>query len=444
MKWKPYPAYKDSGVQWLGEIPAHWEVRRADSFLRYDKIQVEPSEMSQDLVFHYSIPAVQETGDGTLESPSEIDSAKLRVVGKRLLVSKLNPRKGMVLVAAERDVPTICSTEFVPFEVRGCDLQWALYLFLAESTRQRLSAVVRSATRSHQRAEVAEIVKIWHGVPSVPEQRAIAAFLDRETARIDALVAKKERLIELLQEKRAAIITQAVTKGLDPTVPMKDSGVEWLGMVPEHWQAKRIKFIAKVGNGSTPSRENADYWGGQYPWLNSGVVNHREVTEASDFVTDLALAECHLPRVHPPAVLVAITGEGKTRGMATLLRIEATINQHLAFIRPARGDCDAEYIRYVFHAAYQFLRDESGGGGSTKGALTCKQLESMSIPFPPAPEQRTIVSFLDKESAKLDALVAKVREAIERLKELRAALISAAVTGKIDVREAVSGAKATG
>jgi type I restriction enzyme S subunit len=151
-------------------------------------------------------------------------------------------------------------------------------------------------------------------------------------------------------------------------------------------------------------------------------------------VTDLALAECHLPRIRPPAVLVGITGEGRTRGMAAVLRIEATINQHLAFIRPTRAHCDAEYVRYVLHAAYQFLRDESGGGGSTKGALTCDQLGNVSIPFPSGPEQRAIAAFLDRETARIDTLVAKVRDAVDRLKELRTALISAAVTGKMDVR----------
>ena len=124
--------------------------------------------------------------------------------------------------------------------------------------------------------------------------------------------------------------------------------------------------------------------------------------------------------------------------MANVLRIEATINQHLAFIRPTRTQSDAEYIRYGLHAAYRFLRDESGGGGSTKGALTCDQVGNVSIPFPPLSEQRAIAAFLDCEAAALDALAAKVRDAIDRLKELRTALISAAVTGKIDVREEVA------
>ncbi len=214
-RFKPYLAYKDSEVEWLGEIPAHWEVKRADSFLRYDKLQIEPSEVSDDLVFHYSIPSVQETGDGALEPPSEIDSAKLRIVDERLLVSKLNPRKGVVLIAMEHDVPTLCSTEFVPFELRDSKIRWAMYLFLAESTRQRLSSVVRSATRSHQRAEISEIAKIWHGVPPISEQHTIAAFLDRETAKLDALITKARDAVERLRELRTALISAAVSGKID-------------------------------------------------------------------------------------------------------------------------------------------------------------------------------------------------------------------------------------
>lgn len=211
----PKVPMKNSGTEWLEQMPAHWEVRRADAFLLYEKDQVEPSTIVDDLVFHYSIPSVQTNGDGALESPTDIDSAKLRILGDRLLVSKLNPRKGVVLIASEKGVPTLCSTEFVPLKVNGCDLRWALYLFSSETTRQRLSAVVRSATRSHQRAEIAEIVKMWHGVPPLLEQRAIATFLDQESSRIDDLVAKVRVAIERLKELRIALISAAVTGKID-------------------------------------------------------------------------------------------------------------------------------------------------------------------------------------------------------------------------------------
>lgn len=446
-RYKPYPAYKDSGVEWLGRIPTHWAVSRADAFLRYEKVQVEPSSLSEELVFHYSIPLVQETGDGALEPPSEIDSAKLRILGERLLVSKLNPRKGVVIIASEKNVPTICSTEFVPFEVRGCDLRWALYLFLTESTRQRLSAVVRSATRSHQRAEISEIVKIWHGVPPVPDQRAIAAFLDRETAKIDALVAKKERLIELLQEKRAALITQAVTKGLpstgsgqaDPNVPMKDSGVEWLGQIPAHWKLGKMWDVSWASSGGTPPKEVLRYWNGEIPWVSPKDMKRRFIDSTEDTVAEAAISEAGLRMIAPPAVLVVVRGMILAHTFpVAITTVPVTINQDMKALR-LRQDLDPEFFGYWLEGLGRnllaVLVEEAAHG--TK-AIRMDRWRVTPVQIPPIEEQRAIMVFLDSELGKIDALVAKVVAAVDRLKEYRTALISAAVTGKIDVREEVA------
>ena len=270
--------------------------------------------------------------------------------------------------------------------------------------------------------------------PTLREQTAIAAFLDRETVKIDELVEEQDRLIELLKAKRQAVISHAVTKGLNPDAPMKDSGVEWLGEVPEHWKVTPLKYFARVGNGSTPNRQTKSYWdGGVYPWLNSSVVNSSVVDEAAQFVTEDALRECHLPIVEPPAVLVGITGQGRTRGMAALLTIEATINQHVAYIKPTKESVSCSYLLSFFEAAYAFLRAESEAG-STKGAITCEQLSRLIVPLPPSSEQAAINSTLEMATTQLDALVVQASTAIDLLQERRSALISAAVTGKIDVR----------
>ena len=438
---KSYPAYKDSGIEWLGEIPAHWEVTRADSLFRYEKIQIEPSTISEQSVFHYSITAIQETGDGIFESPTGIDSAKLRVFGRRILVSKLNPRKGVVLIADEKPVPTICSTEFVPLEIRSCDLGWAYHLLASEPTRQRLSAVVRSATRSHQRAEIAEVLKMWHGVPPLPEQRAIAAFLDHETAKIDALVAKKERLIELLQEKRTALISHAVTKGLDPDVPLKDSGVEWLGEIPAHWEIRRLKHaVNKIGSGKTPSGGAERYVTDGIMLLRSQNIHFRGL-ELSDvaYIDAATDDEMSNSRVHEDDVLLNITGASLGRcSVARLKGLKANVNQHVCIIRPDQRQNDPAFLAYSIES--QSLQDQifNNENGVSRDALNFEQIGSLVLAEPTTIEQRAIIAFLDHETAKIDALVAKVQEAIDRLKELRTALISAAVTGKIDVREAAA------
>lgn len=275
-------------------------------------------------------------------------------------------------------------------------------------------------------------------VPPLGDQRAIAAFLDRKTAQIDALIAAYGRLLTLLEEKRQAVITQAVTKGLDLTVPMKDSGVEWLGEVPAHWSVLPIKYRSRIGNGSTPNKDDGRYWeNGTFPWLTSGCVNRDEVMSAEHYVTEAALRECHLPIITPPAVLVGITGQGKTRGMAATLKIKATINQHIAFLKPTSKGVHVDFLRRFLDASYKWLRFDSEGVGSTKGAITCEQLAKTKIALPPLVEQESILDFIRNQTEMIERLQLKTQRSIDLLKEYRSALITAAVTGQIDVRKEV-------
>jgi type I restriction enzyme S subunit len=299
-----------------------------------------------------------------------------------------------------------------------------------------IDVLCNKSTIAHFTAEKVAAVPV--PLPPSSEQTQIAAFLDRETEKIDGLVAEQRRLMELLKEKRQAVISHAVTRGLNPDAPMKPSGIEWLGDVPAHWDAAPLKFLAKIGNGSTPSREIPEYWAETgFPWLNSSVVNSKVVTEPEGFVTTRALRECHLPIVVPPAILVGITGQGRTRGMSAMLGIEATINQHVAYVKPSSVCLDVNYLLRIFESAYLKLRRDSEETGATKGAITCGQIGELRIPVPPLAEQNAIVVFLESESSKFDTLTTEAHRTIDLLQERRTALISAAVTGQIDVRSAV-------
>ncbi len=282
-----------------------------------------------------------------------------------------------------------------------------------------------------------DVLNIHFPYPPLSVQRAIADYLDDETARLDALVAAKERVLRLLAEKRRALITHAVTRGLDPRTPLWDSGIPWLRDIPAHWEVWKLGHSALVGNGSTPSRSNAAYWTeGAIPWLNSSVVNHCEATIADQFVTDIALRECHLPLVKSGSVLVAITGQGKTRGQAVVLSFDSTVNQHLAYIAPDHSRLDPWFLRWCLLSAYEFLRSISDAAGGTKGALTCAHVANLRVPAPPMDEQRAIVAHIANETSKLDELRTATEKATALLKERRAALIAAAVVGKIDVESA--------
>lgn len=291
-----------------------------------------------------------------------------------------------------------------------------------------------------------EIGTVILPVPPLPKQRTIADYLDRETTRLDALVAEKERLLDLLTEKRRALITRAVTRGLDPNVSLRDSGISWLGEIPAHWEIWKLGHSAAVGNGSTPSRSNAAYWTeGTIPWLRSSVVNQDEVTKADEFVTLAAVRECNLLLVEKGSILVAIVGQGKTRGQATVLSCDATINQNLAFVTPNRSRLSTWFLRWIFLSAYEYIRSISDDAGGPKGILTCEDVANLRIPIPPIDEQYAINARIATLSARIDQLRIATECSIRLIKERRAAVITAAVTGRIKMGndEAVQHARRT-
>jgi len=271
--------------------------------------------------------------------------------------------------------------------------------------------------------------------PPPEEQAAIVRFLDWANGRLERAIRAKRKVIALLNEQKQAIIHRAVTRGLDPNVPLKPSGIPWLGDIPAHWELWRISRFARVGNGSTPSRGKPAYWnGGTYPWLNSSQVNRDMIDSADQFVTTSALRECHLPKVPAGSVLVAITGQGKTRGMSALLRIEATINQHIAFIAPRIPVASPEFICLALKAAYLQLRALSEDSGSTKGAITCEDLKRFKLAIPPETEQTKLLRVVENETRTLTAAVSRLEREIELLREYRTRLVADVVTGKLDVR----------
>lgn len=459
MRLQVYQNTKPSGIEWLGDVPEHWEVKRLKTSAtcwvsNVDKVPSEeelPVRLCNYTDVYYNDYITPDMS--LMETTATADE-----------IRRFGLQAGDVVITKDSEewsdiaVPALV-TESAPDLVCGYHLaivrphknailgRYLLRSFQACALNQQFQVAASGVTRYG--LPKAAIGDAWIPLPDPVEQQAIADFLDRETRRIDRLAGKKRELIERLKEKRTALISRTVTRGLPPATAraaglpenpaLKPSGLDWLGDIPDHWKVQPIKLIARIGNGSTPSRENPQYWeDGNYPWLNSSSVNQEAITHAEEFVTHLALSECHLPKIPPPAVLVGITGQGRTRGMASTLLFEATINQHIAYLKPYPLQAEVGFLRRVIDMVYLFLRSESDGGGSTKGAITCEQVANLKIPVPPLPEQTAIAVYLDGETAKLDALVTKVEEAIERLQEYRTALITAAVTGKIDVRKAAA------
>ena len=443
-RYPRYPQYKDSGVEWIGEVPAHWDVialKRLGTLKGGTGFPPDMQGRSGNELPFYKVGDLSRSPNGiTLgETEHSISRKEASILGATIFPANVlvwAKIGAALLLNRRRIVPTASCldnnmTGFIPNPSKA-STKFCFYLLssIDFSIHAKPGAVPSFSEGDQGELHVT--------CPSIAEQSIIADFLDRETARIDALIAKKTRFIELLKEKRAALITHAVTKGLDPEVKMKDSGVKWIGEVPAHWSVVPIKYVATVGNGSTPNKDKDRYWeNGTFPWLTSGCVNHDEVWHAEQYVTEAALRECHLPIITPPAVLVGITGQGKTRGMASTLKIEATINQHIAYLKPMPKSVHVEFLRRFLDASYEWLRFDSEGVGSTKGAITCEQLSNTKISVPPRAEQEAILDWIRRRTERFNQLHLQTQRSIDLLQERRSAFITAAVTGQIDVRRSV-------
>jgi len=425
-----YDHYKDSGVEWLGDVPEHWEVRRNLGVFDERKECNQPEEELLSVTVSRGI--IRQSEITAKKDSSNDDKSKYKVVRVGdLAYNKMRAWQGALGIS---EFNGIVSPAYVVLTPRNQGLsKYFHYLyrtpqFITEANRLSygLCDDMNSLRYEHFKTS-------YSPLPPDNEIDRIVAFLDQKTAEIDALIATKQRQIELLDEQKAILINRAVTRGLNPNAKLKPSGIEWIGDIPEHWEVKRIGHLGTVGNGSTPSRSNPRYWDrSDYPWLNSGSVNQGVITEADQFVSNLALKECHLPLVKECSIVVAITGQGKTRGTAALLTIPVTINQHLAYIEIQTPAALPKFIHLALTSQYLQLRTISESG-STKGALTCQDVKEFKIVIPPIEEQKAIISASDKLQKDYALLASQFESQIQSLKSLRSTLIAHAVTGRIKV-----------
>ena len=418
-----YPKYKDSGVEWLGDVPEQWTLSRGDAYISSISKVVSADSLNDKEVFHYSIPVVQASGDGQLEDGSEIDSSKLLVERKQVLISKLNPRKNTVCLAQPHDALTVCSGEFVPLQSDILNHKWLYYLVGSENFRKRLESLVESATRSHQRVNPTDILKFQGAFPSALEQTQIARFLDHETARIDALIDEQQRLIELLKEKRQAVISHAVTKGLDPTLPMKDTGINYIGRSPVDWRLRRLGDIVAFAQGKAHEPYIDD--DGDYICVNSRFVSTEgkakkycsvNLTPASLY--DILMVMSDLPN-----------GRALARAYYVLENEKYAVNQRVCRITAEQAD--SRFLFYLLNRHPGLMQNDDG---VHQTHLSNSDFQKLKLFLPSLPEQSKIAHYLDHEIVRIDALISEAVTGVELLQERRSALISAAVTGKIDVR----------
>lgn len=431
-----YTKMKESGIPWLGQLPEHWGLKRAKwLFRKMDRPVLETDEVMT--CFRDGTVTLRKNRRvrGFTESLKEIGYQGVR--RGDLVIHAMDAFAGAIGVADSngKGTPVYSVCEPMP----PANAHYYAHLVREMARSMWIHAQAKGIRERSTDFRFNEFGSQQVPLPPLAEQAAIVRFLDHYDRKIRRYIRAKQKLIKLLEEEKQAIIHRAVTRGFDPNVRLKPSGVEWLGDIPEHWEVWQIGHFARVGNGSTPSRGNSAYWDeGYYPWLNSAYANQDTITQADQFVTATALRECHLPIVPPSSVLVAITGQGKTRGKASVLRIEATINQHLAFITPRAKVASANYLKLALHGAYPQLRSISDDSGSTKGALTCADLRHFHLALPPLPDQEVILKAVEDKNRLASTAIDRAHREIQLLREFRTRLNADVVTGKLDVREAAA------
>ncbi len=429
-KFKRYSRYQSSGVKWLGDIPENWGFEQ----LGWNTSLTVPMRDKPENL-NGTIPWVRiEDFDGKYISGSKSGQGVSEDTVRKMNLKVFLP--GTVLctcsctmgATAIAKAPLVSNQTFIGILPRfGLDSEYLFYLMKASSDELTQSA----AGSIQQYLSRWDFQKLRIPIPSMDEQRSIVAFLDHTTAQLDDLIAQKQRLIELLKEKRQALITQAVTKGLNPKAKMKDSGVPWLGQIPEHWEKFKLGHLFDVmGSGTTPARERLDYYDGNTPWVTTSELRETEITKTNERVTDLALEDFPSLKIYP-ADSVVVAMYGATIGRLGILRVPATVNQ-ACFVMGQSRLANFKFIYYFLWAIRNHLINLGYGGGQPN--LNQEQIRNVRLALPSLKEQEGIVARLDQSVSELDSLTHQTELSVEKLSEYRQSLISAAVTGKIDLR----------
>jgi type I restriction enzyme S subunit len=274
--------------------------------------------------------------------------------------------------------------------------------------------------------------------PPISEQSSIVRYLDHIDRRIRRYIRTKQKLIKLLEEQKQAIIHQAVTRGLDPDVKLKLSGVEWLGEVPEHWEVRKLKFEIAFTGGGTPSKANADFWNGNIPWVSPKDMKVSVINDTADHISASAVTESSTKLIDPGAVLVVVrSGILRRKIPVAINNVSVALNQDMKALE-SKGRLHNDYIFALIEGCQKILLTEWTKQGATVESIEYELIANSFIPIPPKDEQLAIVHFLTEANKNTDSAIAKARREISLLREYRTRLIADVVTGKLDVREAAA------
>lgn len=432
---KRYPTYKDSGVEWLGEVPEGWEVRPLWSLFRRVKRLGFPDAELLSVYRDYGVVPKSSRDDNFNNASEDLSLYQLVKVGD-LAINKMKAWQGSVAISDYEGI--VSPAYFIMSPSHECDSRFLHYLMRSSEYTFAYLTISKGIRPNQWDLEPQEHSRLPVLIPPLPEQHAITGFLDREAGKIDALVEEQRRLIALLAEKRQAVISHAVTKGLNATAPLKPSGIDWLGDIPEGWEVRRIKDLARIiSKGTTPTTLGFDFIDEGVRFLKAeNIGSDGSLTDApAFFISEIADQAISRSQLESDDVLVVIAGA--TTGKSAVLHgalLPANTNQAVAFIRCE----DPRNARWVQNwLGTQIIQNliRLGSVQSAQPNLSMEDLGNIPILIPAGRQREAVIENLERSTAQLDALTEAAASTITLLQERRAALISAAVTGKIDVRD---------
>lgn len=439
MDFKTYPEYKSTKFPWIGDLPVDWDVRRlkevgqlfAGAGFPHEYQNVQGEEL-----YFYKVGDLNlsENGKTLLASPHSISKETAKVLRATIIPkdSIVYAKIGAALLLNRRRMTTAecCIDNNMTAYVANAEEvtpEWAFYWLSTIDFGEHVNpGAIPSFSEGYQ-----SVLPI--PIPPLHEQQAIARFLDFKTTQIDALIAKKLALLDKLAEKRTALISHAVTKGLDPSVPMKDSGVEWLGQIPANWATKRLRFLTTMGGGMTPSTSAPDYWNGDIPWITPKDMKREALDGSIDMLTDKAVAETGIRLHETGRVLIVVRGMILAHTFPVAINtVPATVNQDM---KALSSSLNHQYLAFLLKGIQGLILSLSEESAHGTKVLRTDVFKNISLPVPPYEEQEEIVRKIHELTTRLDDQRKAVESAIDRLREYRSALVTNAVTGKVDVRE---------
>lgn len=428
---------KESGIDWIGQIPEEWEVSKLEQYV----------DIFGRIGFRgYTTNDIVNEGEGAISySPSNIidysvidnnntyiswskydESPEIQIKTGDVLYVKTGSSYGKTGIVNKLSNKATINPQLVVLKPKkNTDSRIINYFLNSSVGKEQSELIVGGSTIPTITQE--SIKKMIFPKMSFEEQQKIADFLDKKTAQLDKAKALLEEQIQKLKDYRASLIYETVTKGLDKTVPMKDSGIDWIGQVPQGWGSGKVKYFSQVSAGATPDRNNSLFWNGNINWMSSGEVNQGIVKHTSETITDLALKRTSTKLLPNGTVMLALNGQGKTKGTAAVLAIESASNQSLASFIVDNKILNNMYLYYFFVANYYNIR---GLKGEDRDGLNLQLVSNIVIPLFELEEQQKIVDFLDKKTVQIDKLIQIKNEQIDNINKQRQTLIYDYVTGK--------------